>query len=192
VVAGVPFGILNRRGIDKAMETDNGTFGHWATVRPPVRRLTNIHRSASSRFRRAASLRDRLIRRHHGHTAQGCHGQIGDVSPGRTQPSHTSSVRRTGLDSIPQSTLETIGWLDFEHQQEKTLRRRGQLLELGRAAWAGGEMVEQCRLFSSVEYPSGQLGEVCFESFVRGYPWANHRETTAKSAVRDCCFLVAG
>jgi hypothetical protein len=77
-----------------------------------------------------------------------------------------SSVRRTGLDSIPESTLETNGWLDFEHQQEKTLGRRGQLLELGGAAWAGGEMVEQCRLFSSVEYPSGQLGEVCFKSLV--------------------------
>ena len=51
-------------------------------------------------------------------------------------------------------------------------------------------MVEQCRLLSSVEYPSGQLGEVRLESFVRGYPWANHRETTAKSAVRDGCFLV--
>src|ERR1700722_440876 len=87
VVFGVPFGILNRRMIDKAMETDNATFGHWATVSPPVRRLTNIHRSASSKFRRAASLRDRIMRRHHGHPAQGCHGQTGAVSPGRTQPS---------------------------------------------------------------------------------------------------------
>ena len=51
-------------------------------------------------------------------------------------------------------------------------------------------MVEQCCLFSSVEYSSGQLSEVCFESLVGGHGWANHRETTAKSAVADCRFPV--
>jgi hypothetical protein len=100
------------------------------------------------------------------------------------------SVRRTGLDSIPKSTLETNGRLDFEHQQEKTFGRRGQLIELGRAARAGGEMVEQCCLFSSVEYSSGQLSELCFESLVGGYGLANHRETTAKSAVAHGRFPV--
>ena len=56
--------------------------------------------------------------------------------PARRNRLDNSSVRRTGLDSIPESTLETNGWLDLEHQQEKTLGRRGQLLELGGAAWA--------------------------------------------------------
>ena len=52
-------------------------------------------------------------------------------------------------------------------------------------------MVQQCRLFSSVEYPSGQLGEVCFESLVGGYLWVDHREISAKSAVSDGCCLVS-
>jgi hypothetical protein len=51
-------------------------------------------------------------------------------------------------------------------------------------------MVEQCRLFSSVEYPSGQLGEVCFESLVGCSLWVDHREMTARSSVRDGCFVV--
>jgi hypothetical protein len=36
---------MNRRAIDKPMKTDNATFGHWAMVMPPVRRLANIHRT---------------------------------------------------------------------------------------------------------------------------------------------------
>ena len=100
VVFGVPFGILNRRTIDKAMETDNATFGHWATVSPPVRRLTNIHRSASSKFRRAAPLPVRIMRRHHDHPAQGCQSPTGAVSPGRTQPSQQlrCQTNRTRFD----------------------------------------------------------------------------------------------
>jgi hypothetical protein len=40
-----PFATLSRRAIDKAMNTDKPTFGHCATVMPPVRRLTNIQRA---------------------------------------------------------------------------------------------------------------------------------------------------
>jgi hypothetical protein len=92
-------------------------------------------------------------------------------------------------DSIPESTLQTNGWLDFEHQQEKTVGRRCQLLKLGRAVWAGGKMVEQCRLFSSLEYSSGQLSEVRFEALVGGCVWVVHREISATSAVGDDCVL---
>jgi hypothetical protein len=81
------------------------------------------------------------------------------------------SVRRTEADSIPESTLETNGRIDFGHQGEKTSGRRGQLHELGRAVWAGGKMVEHCRLFSSAEYSSGQLSEVRFEWVELGLHW---------------------
>ena len=50
-------------------------------------------------------------------------------------------------------------------------------------------MVQQCRFFSSVEYASGQLDEVCFESLVGGYLWVDHREVSAKTAVGDACRL---
>jgi sugar lactone lactonase YvrE len=52
-------------------------------------------------------------------------------------------------------------------------------------------MAEQGRLLSSVECPSGQLSEVCFESPVGSFLWVDHREITAKSALRDGCFLVS-
>jgi hypothetical protein len=42
-------------------------------------------------------------------------------------------------------------------------------------------MAEHCRLLSSVEYPSGQLGEVCVEPLVRGYQWVRHRRTPSKA-----------
>jgi hypothetical protein len=51
-------------------------------------------------------------------------------------------------------------------------------------------VVQQCRLFASVEYPGGQLGEVCFKSLVGCCVWVDHREITAKSGVGDGCFLV--
>ena len=50
MVCGVPFAILSRRATDKAMKTDNATFGHWATVMPPFRRLTNIQRTIRRNF----------------------------------------------------------------------------------------------------------------------------------------------
>jgi len=51
-------------------------------------------------------------------------------------------------------------------------------------------MVNQCRLFSSVEHPSGQLGEIPFESLVGGYLWVDHREIRATSAVGDGGFVM--
>jgi len=75
------------------------------------------------------------------------------------------SVRRTGDDSIAESTLETNGRIDFGHQREKTSGRRGQL---GPAVWTGGKMVEHSRHFSSAEYSRGQLSEVRFESVELG------------------------
>jgi len=50
VVCGVPFTILSRRAIDKAMKTDKAIFGHWATVMPPVRRLMNNQRTIRRNF----------------------------------------------------------------------------------------------------------------------------------------------
>lgn len=136
-----------------------------------------------------------LIRRHQSHSHS--HPTQGGSQPERCRltcvsatVSTTASVRRTGLDSIPESTLETTGWLDFDHQQEKTLGRRGQLLEPRRASRAAGEMAEQCRLFSPVEHSSGQFGEVCFKSLVGCCLWVDHRETTATSAGRDGCLRV--
>jgi hypothetical protein len=190
VVRGLPLAILNRCTIDKAMKTDNA--GHWTTVMPPVRRLTNVHRTIRRNFeeslpRATASSGLMTVT-----PPMVGHDRTGAVPPAWVATvSVTVCARRTGLDSIPESTLESNGWLDFKHQQEKTFGRRGQLLELGRAAWAGGQMVQQCRLFSSVEYPSGQLSEVCFESLVGGSLCVDHREITAKSAVRDGCFLVS-
>jgi len=167
VVAGAPpFGKWNRLAVDRAKETDKATFGHWATVMPPVRRLTNIHRTPRRNFeeRPICAIASSGVIKVTASTAVTAR----QVQPhlARRNRLYNSSVRRTGLDSIPESTLEANGWLDFEHKQEKTLGRRGQLLELGSAAWAGGEMVEQCHLFLSVEYPSRQLGEVCFKSLV--------------------------
>jgi hypothetical protein len=49
-VCGVPFAIVNRRVIDRTMKTDNATFGHWATVMRPVRRLTNVQRTIRRHF----------------------------------------------------------------------------------------------------------------------------------------------
>jgi hypothetical protein len=51
-------------------------------------------------------------------------------------------------------------------------------------------VVEKCRLFCSIEYPSGQLSEVPFESPVGGPSWVDHRGRTATSTASDCCFLV--
>jgi hypothetical protein len=50
-------------------------------------------------------------------------------------------------------------------------------------------MVQQCRLFSTVEYPRGQLCEVCFKSFVGRYRYADHRGRSVKTAPRDSRFL---
>jgi hypothetical protein len=50
-------------------------------------------------------------------------------------------------------------------------------------------MVEQCRLFSSLEYSSGQLSEVRFEALVGGRLWVVHWEIGATSAVGDDCIL---
>jgi hypothetical protein len=77
-------------------------------------------------------------------------------------------LRRTGIESIQESGLETIRWLYLQTKQQKTLCGRGQLFELGRAACARDEMAKQFRLFPSVEYSSGELGEVCHESLVAG------------------------
>jgi hypothetical protein len=49
-VCGAPFAIVNRRVIDRAMKTDNATFGHWATVMRPFRRLTNVQRTIRRNF----------------------------------------------------------------------------------------------------------------------------------------------
>ena len=90
---------------------------------------------------------------------------------------------------IQESRLKPNGRLDLEHGQEKTLGCRHQLLELSVAAWASGQVVQQCRFFSFVEYPSRQLNEVCFESLVGSYLWVDHREVGAKSPVGDACPL---
>jgi hypothetical protein len=50
-------------------------------------------------------------------------------------------------------------------------------------------MVEQCRLFSSLEYSSGQLSEVRFEALMGGCLWVIHWEISATSAVSDDCVL---
>ena len=42
-------------------------------------------------------------------------------------------------------------------------------------------MVEQRLLFLSVEHPSGQLGEVCFEWLVGGCSRVHHREKAGRS-----------
>ena len=52
-------------------------------------------------------------------------------------------------------------------------------------------MVEQRRLFPSIEHPRGQLRKVCFESLVGGSLWVDHRATTANSAVGNGCFLLS-
>jgi hypothetical protein len=50
VVCGVLFATLSCGATDKTKSTDNATFGHWATVVQPVRRLTNIHRTIRRNF----------------------------------------------------------------------------------------------------------------------------------------------
>jgi hypothetical protein len=89
------------------------------------------------------------------------------------------------MDSIQESRLKPNGRLDLEHGQEKTLGGRHQLLELSVAPRASGQVVQQCRFFSFVEYPSRQLDEVCFESLVGSCLWVHHREVNAKSPVGD-------
>jgi hypothetical protein len=116
---------LNRRVIDGVMKTANAAFGHWATAMPPVRRLTNIHRTIRRSFEEpllCAIASSGVVTVT---PARLGHSQCGAVSPaGDETVSATASVRRTGLDSIPESTLETNGWLDFEHGHEKALGRR--------------------------------------------------------------------
>ena len=46
----MPFAIVNRRVIDRAMNTANATFGHWTTVMRPFRRLTNVQRTIRRNF----------------------------------------------------------------------------------------------------------------------------------------------
>ena len=56
--------------------------------------------NASSKRRRAAPLRDRLMRRHHGHRVHRCHSQAGAASPGEAQPSRQlqCQTNRTRFD----------------------------------------------------------------------------------------------
>jgi hypothetical protein len=90
-----------------------------------------------------------------------------------------TNARTAETHSFPNPSLETIGRIDFERQQEKAVRRRSQPLELVRAVRTRDKVVQQRHLFRSVEHAYRQLGEVGFEPFVGRHLRACHLLITA-------------
>jgi hypothetical protein len=97
VVCGVPPAALSRRAIDNAIKTDNATFGHWATVMPPVRRLTNIHRTIRRYFEEPPGC------------AIASSGNIAVTLPtvGHNRTGTATGVRRDYLRNCPRQTSGT-------------------------------------------------------------------------------------